>query len=161
MSQNETKTMLYDAIQDRARIYLEVFRVLETRYGETEAVDVMRAASHAHGVAVGQTLAHLAPGDFEGMAARWVMAPDDGATFCPDVMRLDANGLEVRMMRCPLKDAWFEAGCSEAQVATLLYCASAFDEAALTGAGFDFELRLWQPGQPGCCHTRIMRKPGT
>lgn len=66
--------------------------------------------------------------------------------------------LEVKMMACPIKDAWVEAGCSQEEIVTLLYCASALDEATLEAAGFDFEIELWSPGQEGCCLTRITEK---
>jgi len=58
----------------------------------------------------------------------------------------------------PIKDAWVEAGCSQEEIVTLLYCASALDEATLEAAGFDFEIELWSPGQEGCCLTRITEK---
>ena len=70
-----------NAIKERGRIYLEVFRELSKRYGETEAVSVMRSASHAHGTAVGEALAHLGPRDFAGMAECYAKTPDDGVTY--------------------------------------------------------------------------------
>ncbi|MEM7496356.1 MAG: L-2-amino-thiazoline-4-carboxylic acid hydrolase [Pseudomonadota bacterium] len=151
-------SLLCDAIKDRARIYLAVFRELSLRYGEEEAIGVMRSASRAHGCEVGRALAHLGPADFAGMAEQWARAPDGGATFSPEIRELERGGIEVKMMTCPLKDAWIEAGCSGAEVCTLLYCASAFDEAALEGAGFGYDLELWSPGKDGCCRTRIFEK---
>ncbi len=158
MTRKKSNPQVYDAIKERGTIYLAVFRELSKRYGEVEAISVMRSASHAHGTAVGIKMAHLAPRDFAGLARCWVMAPDDGATFQPDVRRLDATGLEAKMMVCPIKDAWVEAGCSDKEICTLLYCASAYDQAALETAGFDYELELWSPGKEGCCLTKITEK---
>lgn len=158
MNQTAAASPLCNAIKDCARIYLAVFRVLSSRHGREEAINVLRGASREHGQAVGRKLAHLAPSDFAGMAEHWARAPDGGATFSPDIRKLDRVGLEVKMMACPLKDAWFEAGCSDAEVCTLLYCASAFDEAALEAAGFDYEMELWSPGKEGCCLTKITEK---
>ena len=158
MARKTSNNRLYDAIKERGRIYLEVFRELSRRYGEAEAVSVMRSASHEHGTAVGKTLAHLGPRDFAGMAECFAMAPDEGATFSPDIRRLDDTCLEVKMMTCPLKDAWIGAGCGDEEVCTLLYCASAYDEATLEAAGFDYELELWSPGKDGCCLTKITEK---
>ena len=158
MGDQQSNSLVYDAIKERGTIYLSVFRELSKRYGETEAISVMRDASHAHGVTVGEKMAHLAPRDFAGMAKCCVMAPDDGATFKPDVRRLDETGLEAKMMACPLKDAWVEAGCSDEEVCTLLHCASAYDQAVLETAGFDYELELWSPGKEGCCTTKITEK---
>lgn len=154
-------SQLYDAIQERGLIYLAVFRELTKRYGETEAVSVMRSASRERGVAVGKTLSHLAPCDFAGMADKWAKSPDDGVTYSTDIRELNETCLEVQMMACPLRESWVEAGCSDEEVCTLLYCASAFDEAALETAGFDYELELWSPGKDGCCRTRITEKRQT
>jgi hypothetical protein len=51
-----------------------------------------------------------------------------------------------------------DADCSDEEISTLLYCASALDEAALEAAGFDYEIELWSPGKDGCCLTRITEK---
>ncbi|MEM7221942.1 MAG: L-2-amino-thiazoline-4-carboxylic acid hydrolase [Pseudomonadota bacterium] len=159
MTQAKPNAQLYDAFKARGRIYLAVFRELSKRYGESEAISVMRSASREHGTAVGKTLAHLGPRDFAGMAECFAKAPDNGATFSPDIRQLDDSCLEVKMMTCPLKDAWIEAGCSDEEVCTLLHCASAYDEATLDAAGFAYELELWSPGKDGCCLTKITEKP--
>jgi len=158
MNEKKPNSPLYDAIKERGTVYLETFRELKNRYGESEAIDVMRSVSHAHGVGVGKEMTHLAPRDFKGMCKCWVMTPDNGATFKPDVRRLDDKGIEVKMMACPVKEAWADAGCSNEEICTLLYCASAYDQAALETAGFDYELELWSPGKDGCCLTRISEK---
>ncbi len=158
MPQQETKPHLCDAIKERGLIYLAVFRELSKRFDEAEAVSVMRSASRDRGIAVGKTLAHLAPRDFTGMADKWAKSPDDGVTYATDIRELSDTCLEVKMMACPLKESWVEAGCSDEEVCTLLHCASAFDEAVLDTAGFDYELELWSPGKDGCCRTRITEK---
>lgn len=151
-------TPVYNAVKERAQLYLCIFREVSRRYGRNAAISVMRSASRDHGTIAGRALAHLGPNNFAGMAASWARAPDDGATFLPDIQRLDAQGLEVVMRRCPLKDAWSESACDEDELQTLLYCASAYDEAMLTAAGFDFDIELWSPGRDGCCRTRLFAK---
>ncbi|MEM9473403.1 MAG: L-2-amino-thiazoline-4-carboxylic acid hydrolase [Pseudomonadota bacterium] len=158
MTQNSPSSQLYDAMKERGRAYLVVFRELVKRYGEAEAISVMRAASYEHGRIIGKPLAGYAPRDFAGMAEGYAKAPDGGATFSPDIRQLTATCLEVRMMTCPIKDAWTEAGCSDDEICTLLHCASALDEGTFDAAGFDYEIELWSPGQEGCCLTRITEK---
>ncbi len=158
MNQKQSDTLLSDAIKERGRIYLEVFRELSKRFGEPEAVSVMRSASQARGTALGQTLAHLGPRDLAGMAECYAKTPDNGVTYSTDIRQLDDTCLEFKNMACPLKDAWVEAGCGDEEICTLLHCASAFDEAALEAAGFDYEIELWAPGKEGCCLTRIKPK---
>lgn len=158
MSGNQPNPQVYDAIKERGMVYLATYHEIRKRYGEDEAVSIMRSVSRAHGVQVGRTMAHLAPRDFEGICKCWVKSPDDGAIFRPDIRHLDDTGIEVKMMACPIKDAWVDAGCSEDEICTLLYCASAYDQAALETAGFDVEIELWSPGKDGCCLTRITEK---
>lgn len=152
-------THLIDAIKDRGRIYLEIFRELSKRYGETEAVGVMRSASRAHGEAVGRTLTDLGPRDFAGMAERYAKSPDGGAAYSTEIRQLSTTCLEFKNMSCPLKQSWIEAGCDDGEIQTLLHCASAWDEAVLETVGFAYELELWSPGKDGCCRTKITEKP--
>lgn len=158
MTQTQPNSHLYDAIKERGRIYLAVFRELSKRFGEAEAVSVMRSASRARGLALGKTLAHLGPRDFAGMAEGYAKTPDDGVTYSTEIRQLNDSCLEFKNMSCPLKEAWMEAGCSDEELCTLLHCASAYDEAALEAAGFDYELELWSPGKDGCCLTKITEK---
>lgn len=158
MNRKQADSLMIDAIKDRGRIYLEVFRELSRRYGEAEAVSVMRSASRAHGTAIGEALAHLGPRDFAGMVEGYAKSPDGGVAYATEVRQLDETCAEFKNMACPLKESWVEAGCSDEEVCTLLHCASARDEAALEAAGFDYELELWSPGKEGCCRTRITEK---
>ena len=161
MTQEQSNALLSNAIKDRGRIYLEVFRELSRRYGETEAISVMRSASRAHGTAVGRKLAHLGPRDFAGMAEGYAKTPDNGVTYSTEIRQLNDSCLEFKNMSCPLKESWIEAGCSDEEICTLLRCASAWDEAALGAAGFDYELELWSPGKEGCCWTKITERSRT
>lgn len=158
MIKNDTISLHYSAVRDRGRIYLAVFRELSARYGEDETVSVMRAASRAHGLEVGASLAHLSPDDFQGMLQAYFLGPDEGATYAPKVRELSETCLDVQMMTCPLKDGWLDMGCSEEEVCTLLRCATAFDEAVYETAGFSYELEPWAPGRAGCCRTRLSVK---
>lgn len=158
MNEQQSNTLLYNAIKERGRAYLIVFRELSKRYGEDEAKSVMRSASYEHGKAIGRPLACFAPRDFAGMAEGYAKAPDKGATFSPDIRRLDDTCLEVQMMTCPIKDAWVDAGCSDEEICTLLSCATALDEGTFDAAGFDYEIELWSPGKEGCCLTRLTEK---
>lgn len=161
MTRKKPDPLLYDAIKERGRAYLAVFRALSRRYGEAEAISVMRSASYDHGQMIGRDLVRFAPRDFDGLAEGFAKAPDDGASFSPDIRQLSDTCLEVKMMTCPIKDAWVEAGCSDGEICTLLHCASALDEGTLDAAGFAYEIELWSPGKEGCCRTRITEKSRT
>lgn len=158
MTDQQPNPQIYDAIKERGRASLMVFRELSKRYGQAEAISVMRSASYQHGLAIGKPLACFAPCDFAGVAEGFAKAPDDGATFSPDIRQLNDSCLEVQMMTCPIKDARVEAGCSDEEICTLLQCATALDEGTLDAAGFDYEIELRSPGKQGCCITKITEK---
>ena len=149
---------LLGAIRERAIIYLAAFREVKERHGEAEAISVMRAVSRFHGEIIGQDMADLEPGDFDGLCKSWAMTPAGGAVYKPEIRRLDETGVEFKMMACPIKDAWAEAGCSDAEICTLLSCATCYDRTALETAGFDCEIEHWSPGRDGCCLTRVTGK---
>ncbi len=158
MTQKQPNEARRNAIKDRGIIYLSIFRELRERYGEEEAVSVMRAASRAHGIDVGNTLKRHDLCDFEGMLENYFNGPDDGAVYSPKITKLSDTCLDIQMMTCPLKESWVEAGCSDKEVQTLLRCATAYDEGVYEAAGFTFELQQWSPGQAGCCRTKLTVK---
>lgn len=158
MVQTQSNPQLYNAIKARGTAYLVVFRELKKRFGQAEAISVMRSASYEHGKMIGEPLACFAPRGFAGMAEGFAKAPDKGATFQAEIRQLTDHSLEVKMMACPIKDAWVAAGCSDEEICTLLHCASALDEGTLDAAGFAYEIELWSPGKEGCCLTKITEK---
>ncbi len=158
MSGNSSDSLLEDAIRERALVYLALYRELSGRYGRDEAIDVMRSAIYRHGRVFGESLQACAPDNFAGLFEGFAKAPDNGATFSPKAWQLDDQCLDVQMMTCPLKAAWIEAGCNDEEVCDLLNCASAIDEGTLDAAGFEHEIKLWSPGESGCCRLRITAK---
>lgn len=158
MEKKQADPNLVNAIKDRGRLYLAVFREVSDRYGEEKAISVMRAASRVIGIADGKGMAHFAPRDFAGMADCFAMGSDNGAAYATEIRQLDETCVEYKMMACPLKQSWVDAGCTDEEICTLLYCASAYDQAVYENAGFDFEHEMWAPGKEGCCRTRLTEK---
>ena len=73
-------------------------------------------------------------------------------------MRCDAEGLDIKFHRCPLKQAWLDAGLPEEEVATLCRIAAQVDNGMFEAAGFRFHADTYQPGGEGCCFLHI--RPG-
>ena len=120
-----------------------------------EAIDVIRSALVERGRAFGETLKQFSPSDFKGLCKGFAYLPDGGKMFDPEVIRCDKSGLELKMRRCPLKEAWQSAGVSDDELKTLLRCASAMDVGTMEAAGFSLEIKTWQPGEEGCCYLEI------
>ena len=78
--------------------------------------------------------------------------------FAPEVVRCDAEGLDVKFHRCPLKQAWLGAGLTEEETAALCRIAARVDSGLFEAAGFRFHADTYQPGTEGCCFLHI--RPG-
>jgi hypothetical protein len=151
---------LYAAFRNRALLYRQFFDTLRAEHGDARAAEVMGRAIYARGVEIGKSFARFAPADFAGLRDAFVgTVPDDGRMFGPEVTRCDAGGLDIKLQRCPLKDAWREAGLADAEVARLCQIAGRIDNGTFEAAGFEFSADTWQAGRAGCCHLHIRPRP--
>jgi hypothetical protein len=158
MCNYDLQSALHEANKERALIYLAIFREIQKRHGEEEAIDVMRAALIERGQAFGNTLKQFAPRDFRGLCDSFAYVPDGGKMFAPEEIRCDESGLKLKMKKCPLKEAWQSAGVTDEELKTLLKCASAMDVGTMAAAGFALKIKTWQPGEEGCCYLEITEK---
>jgi predicted ArsR family transcriptional regulator len=159
-TEEQLRRDLYAAFRNRALLYHHFFETLAAELGETRAAEVMSRAIYARGTAIGRSFARFAPADFEGLRDAFLgFVPDERRMFAPDVTRCDAGGLDIKLQRCPLKDAWREAGLAEADIARLCQIAGRIDNGTFEAAGFEFSADTWQPGRDGCCHLHI--RPGS
>nr|MBA3448646.1 L-2-amino-thiazoline-4-carboxylic acid hydrolase [Pseudaminobacter sp.] len=79
-------------------------------------------------------------------------SPDDGRMYPTDVERGD-NHIAFKVKRCPLKDAWIEAGVGVDRLTTLCRIAGAFDRGLFEATGVRFSNVTWTPSHgSGCCH---------
>jgi hypothetical protein len=153
------RTELYAAFKNRALMYWHVFDELRRALGEPQAAGLLSRAIEARGREIGRAFARYGPADLAGLRDAFVGGvPDAGRMFDPLVERCDAAGLDIRLRRCPLQDAWREAGVSDADIATLCRIAGRVDNGTFEAAGFEFAADTWQPGRDGCCHLHI--RPG-
>ncbi|GBD42566.1 hypothetical protein HRbin40_00020 [bacterium HR40] len=147
------------AHRNRAMIYAHVFDVLAERFGEALAEDLLKEAIYRRGREIGTRFRPFAPANLEGLCRAFLESiPDQGRLFDPVVERCEASGLDVTMRRCPLKEAWLEAGLPPARIETLCRIAGRIDDGTFEAAGFRFSAETWKPGQIGCCHLHI--RPG-
>jgi len=158
MGDYDSQGALYEANKERALIYLAIFREIQKRHGEEEAIDVIRTALIKRGQEFGDTLKQFAPRDFRGLCDSFAYVPDGGKMFAPEEIRCDESGLELKMQKCPLKEAWQSAGVSDEELKILLKCASAMDVGTMAAAGFALKIRTWKPGEEGCCYLKITEK---
>ena len=159
MSEAKMREMLVDSMKSRALFYYAFYKEFSAEFGAAKAEEVMKRATYKRGLEIGKRFARFAPGDMTGLKTAFLeKVPDPEATFNPKVERCDAQGIDILLQGCPLKEAWKEAGLSDAEIAKMCSIAGRVDNGTFEGAGFTFSADTWQPGRSGCCHLHI--RPG-
>jgi hypothetical protein len=154
--ENTLRSQLWASFKNRAMVYLEVYRVLEEELGAERAAALLKKAIYRRGCEIGRQFERFGPGDLAGLKEAFIgILPDGGKVFEPEVIACDDSRLEIQLCRCPLKEAWQEAGLDEAQVARMCEIAGVVDNGTFEAAGFRFRSETWQPGRSGCCHLFI------
>lgn len=153
------------AFAARARVYWHVYATLREELGAVEAERLLGRAVERFGAEAGAALfAGVPPAPME-VVSRFlaVASPDWGRLFPHDVTRAADGGVTVRVLRCPLKQAWIADGRSEAEIETLCRIAGRADHGVFGQAGCRFTAETWRPGREGCCVLAFLpavAKPG-
>jgi hypothetical protein len=156
MSEAALREALYASFANRALLYFHLFDELRQELGEERATAIMKRAIYRRGLELGERYRPFAPDDLAGLKEAFLAGvPDGGAMFAPEVKRSDAEALDIKFHRCPLKEAWLEAGIAEDEVAKLCAVAATVDNGTFEGAGFAFYADTWEPGKEGCCRLHI------
>ena len=159
MSEETLRRQLYDSFANRAMLYHLILEELQKEIGAARAEELLGRAIAQRGAQKASRYAAFAPRDLEGLKAAFVGdLPDCGAMIAPEVVRCDAEALDIKFHRCPLKQAWLDAGLSEEEVARLCRIAGQVDRGLFETAGFRFHADTYQPGGEGCCYLHV--RPG-
>jgi len=145
------------AFRNRADLYRLFLDQLTAEFGAERAEAIMIRAIEQRG----REVAAAAFRDFgpnEAVAigdAFLAVSPDGGRMYPTDVER-SGDSIQFKVKRCPLKDAWVEAGVGDDRLATLCRIAGAFDRGLFEATGVRFDNVTWTPGHgSGCCHIRL------
>jgi len=146
------------AFAARGRVYWHMYATLREALGAAEAERLVSSAVEAHGRAGGERIfAGLSQGTPQDVAAHFlrVASPDWGRLFAHEVRRDERGRVEIRVLRCPLKDAWVADGRSDTEVETLCRIAGRADWGCFSAAPCAFEAETWRAGRSGCCVLRL------
>ncbi|MGD8291101.1 MAG: L-2-amino-thiazoline-4-carboxylic acid hydrolase [Desulfobacterales bacterium] len=159
MSEQDLRNSLYGSFKNRAMMYYHIFDEMRKEIGEEKATEIITKGIYKRGLEIGQQFADYGPSDMSGLKDAFLeFVPDDGKMFQPELLRCDAEGIDIQFHRCPLKEAWQEAGLSDNEVAKMCKIAARVDNGTFEGAGFKFSADTWRPGGDGCCRLHI--RPG-
>lgn len=153
MSEEALRQELEASFRNRADLYRLMFAELTAELGRERGEALMIRIIEKRGREVGggyfkaKGPSALAVGE-----AFLAVSPDQGRMYPTDVSR-QTNGIEFRVKRCPLKDAWQQAGLDAETTATLCRIAGAFDKGLFEEAGVAFRNETWSTQRGGgCCH---------
>lgn len=141
-------------------MYYYIFDELRKEIGEKKTTAIMKRAIYRRGLEIGrQNFAKYGPDDLEGLKRAFLnLDPDEGKMFSAEILKSDAQGVDIKFNRCPLREAWKEAGLSDKEAAKLCSIASQVDKGTFVGAGFEFFADTWRPGRGDCCYLYIRTK---
>ncbi|MGQ9504721.1 MAG: L-2-amino-thiazoline-4-carboxylic acid hydrolase [Thermogutta sp.] len=155
----QLRQQLLDSYKNRALIYYHVYEELARVLGPEQAEELLKRAIHRRGQERGKEYAQFAPGNLAGVKDAFLAhLPDEGRLFEPEVLTDTPDALDIKFHRCPLREAWVEAGLSDELIARLCRIAAEVDYGLFGEAGFRFYADTWQAGGEGCCCLYI--RPG-
>ncbi len=146
-----------DAQKNRARLTWLIYDELRRELGPARAEAVLARAIERRGAEVGEALfGRLTARTPETVADAFLaQSPADGVLFRHTRRATADGGVEIAVHRCPLKEAWVEAGLGDDDLATICRIAGRFDDGCFGAAGIGFAAETWRPGHAGCCTLRL------
>jgi hypothetical protein len=148
---------LDSAFKNRADLYRLMLGELTQEMGAARAEAVMVRAIEKRGREVATAaFSRFGPNDARAIGEAFLSASPDGGRMYPTDVERGEDRIAFKVKRCPLKDAWTEAGVDDEQLATLCRIAGAFDRGLFEATGIRFDNVTWAPGHgSGCCHIML------
>jgi hypothetical protein len=149
---------LEDAFRNRAHLYRLFLEELEGELGSGQAEAVLARALERRGREVAAALFKDMPADAVALGERFLSVSPDGGRMYPHEAERSADRMDIRVHRCPLKDAWQASGLAPERVAQLCRIAGAFDKGLFEAAGLAFSNETWSEARGGgCCWISLSR----
>ena len=118
MTENEMRQHLVDAIKARALFYYAFYKEFSAEIGPERTAEIMKRAIYKRGVEIGKPFKEFGPGE-HGRAEGCVPRPRPRARghVQPELRNAATDaGVDIELTTCPLKDAWQEAGLTDAEI---------------------------------------------
>jgi hypothetical protein len=152
MSEEKLRQELEAAFRARANLYRLFHDELTAKLGAAEGEALMARVIERHGREAGAHYNKYGR-DARAVGEAFLTVSPDGGRMYPAKVEKKPDGIDIRVDRCPLKDAWHDAGLSPEKVATLCRIAGAFGKGLFETAGLKFSNETWSATRGGgCCH---------
>ncbi|MER9075192.1 L-2-amino-thiazoline-4-carboxylic acid hydrolase [Mesorhizobium sp. M0904] len=151
---------LDSAFRNRADLYRLLLDELTAEVGAEKAEAIMIRTIERRGREVAAAaFADFGPNDAPAIGEAFLAVSPDGGRMYPTDVERGPDRIAFKVTRCPLKDAWLEAGVDDEKLATLCRIAGAFDRGLFEATGVRFDNVTWTPGHGfGCCHIALTNR---
>ena len=134
---NPNLQILLNELKNRARIYVHIYRELSKEVGKEKAAEILKRALYERGREKGLLLAaRLGEPDLHKMAVSFVEGEMDMDAFGHEIVQEHSDYILLRLNRCPLVDAWKEAGITSEEQKALCDIAYQIDFGKFEAAGY-------------------------
>ena len=134
---NQNLAVLVNELKNRARIYINIYRELSREIGAEKAAVILKRALYARGREKGLQLAsRIAEPNLHELAVAFMEGNADMDAFGHEVVEERSDSIVLRLNRCPLVEAWKEAGLSLKEQKALCDIAYQVDFGKFETAGY-------------------------
>jgi len=134
---NQHLPVLVNELKNRAKIYVHIYRELAMELGRAKAVEILKRALYARGREKGaQLAARIGKPDLHELAIAFVEGNADMDAFGHEIVQEHSDYVLLRLNRCPLVDAWKEAGLTADEQKDLCDIAYQVDFGKFETAGY-------------------------
>ena len=149
---------LKDEIKNRALIYYEIYLQLSAELGSEAAVRLMGKAVYERGKDKGKQLGEkIGEPDLARLARAFVEGKNGMDAFEHQVVEVSDTRAVLRLNRCPLVEAWNEAGLSPEEKTTMCDIASQVDFGKFEGAGYRLQFTCRIAGGAETCDMELTK----
>ena len=149
---------LNDEIKNRALIYYKIYKQLSAELGPADAIRFMGKAVYERGRDKGEQLGKkIGEPDLARLARAFVEGKNGMDAFGHQVVEVSDTRAVLRLARCPLVEAWDEAGLSPVEKATMCDIAGQVDFGKFEGAGYKLTFRCRIADGAGTCDMELTK----
>jgi hypothetical protein len=137
---NPDLSILVNELQNRAKMYVHLYRELSLEVGKEKAAEIMKRAIYARGKEKGELFAaRLGKPDLHKMAQAFMEGKADMDAFGHEVVQEQPGFIVLRLNHCPLAQAWKDSGLSPEEQRVLCDIAYQVDFGKFEAAGYKLE----------------------